>query len=153
MLMNELYAEVRDFILAHYYTSNRPEPFWRAARDDIEVPESLRENLALWRHVLPNNTDTEGCRLFNYWNYIYILWPKGHFEDAHFPLEGSIARRDWEAFGRKLAHNRDALMATLPNHHDLLTRIRRAEPIPASGVGAPPGPRRQAETDSTAPAP
>ena len=152
-LMEALNDEVRDFIVCHYYTSNRPEPFWRAARDDIEVPASLEENLELWRHVLPNITDTDGSKLFNYWNYIYTLWAKGYFAGKHFPLEGSISRRDWEDFGRNLARVTHSQVESLPDHHALLASIRGDGAQPAEPFEAPPELRRRAQMRPTIPIP
>ena len=39
---------IRDFIIAHYYLSRRPEPVWAACRD-IEIPDSLRHKLDVWK--------------------------------------------------------------------------------------------------------
>ena len=158
-LMERLGDEVRDFIVSHYCTSNRPEPFWRAARDDIEVPASLEENLALWRRVLPNITDTDGSKLFNYWSYIYTLWAKGYFEGTHFPLEGSIARRDWDEFGRNLNGITNSLLAALPDHYQLLSSIRGDAPMPGDSLDpaqpfeAPPELKRKAQLRPTIPIP
>ncbi|MCP1469269.1 tryptophan halogenase [Sphingobium sp. OAS761] len=38
---------IRDFIIAHYYLSRRPEPLWSACRN-IEIPDSLRHKLDVW---------------------------------------------------------------------------------------------------------
>lgn len=38
----------RDFIIAHYCLSQRPEPLWKACRD-MELPEFLRRKLDVWR--------------------------------------------------------------------------------------------------------
>ncbi|MBO9707944.1 MAG: tryptophan 7-halogenase [Caulobacter sp.] len=38
---------IRDFIIAHYHLSRRPEPLWSACRD-IEIPDSLRHKLEVW---------------------------------------------------------------------------------------------------------
>ncbi|SFJ37912.1 tryptophan halogenase family protein [Caulobacter sp. UNC279MFTsu5.1] len=38
---------IRDFIIAHYHLSRRPEPLWAACRD-IEIPDSLRHKLEVW---------------------------------------------------------------------------------------------------------
>ncbi|HWU12845.1 MAG TPA: tryptophan halogenase family protein [Caulobacter sp.] len=38
---------IRDFIIAHYYLSRRPEPLWAACRD-IAIPDSLRHKLEVW---------------------------------------------------------------------------------------------------------
>ncbi len=156
-LVTALNDEVVDFIMSHYYTSNRPDPFWLAARNDIEVPDSLSENLELWRHVLPDITDTAGNKLFHYWSYIFTLWSKGYFAGAHFPLEGSISQRDWDMFGRNLAETKHRLLTTLPNHYELLSSIRGDEAAPARGVEAPAEVpdevRRMAQVGATVPLP
>ncbi|GEM_PF-3613732 len=51
-LLDEQYREILDFIVMMYYTSNRDETFWKSARGDIEVPESLLNNLELWNALL-----------------------------------------------------------------------------------------------------
>jgi len=38
---------IRDFIIAHYYLSRRPEPLWSACRE-MEIPDSLRHKLDVW---------------------------------------------------------------------------------------------------------
>lgn len=38
---------IRDFIIAHYHLSRRPEPLWAACRD-IDIPDSLRHKLEVW---------------------------------------------------------------------------------------------------------
>ncbi|HEU5019166.1 MAG TPA: tryptophan halogenase family protein [Pseudolabrys sp.] len=39
---------IRDFIIAHYCLSRRPEPLWAACRD-MAIPDSLRHKLDVWR--------------------------------------------------------------------------------------------------------
>ena len=38
---------IRDFIIAHYYLSRRPEPLWAACRG-MGIPDSLRHKLDVW---------------------------------------------------------------------------------------------------------
>jgi tryptophan halogenase len=38
---------IRDFIIAHYHLSRRPEPLWSACRD-MEIPDSLQHKLDVW---------------------------------------------------------------------------------------------------------
>lgn len=45
--LNEL-ERIRDFIIAHYCLSRRPEPLWSACRD-MEIPDSLRYKLDVWK--------------------------------------------------------------------------------------------------------
>ncbi len=128
-LMTSLYQEVREFVSAHYHSSNRPDPFWKAAREDCRLPESLRDKLELWKTRLPETFDTQDYQLFNYWNFMYVLHPKGYFKDCHFPLEGSIRHEHWEAFGRRLEDRKAELLRTMPDHYQLLANIRGDTPI------------------------
>lgn len=125
-LTNTLYEEIRDFIVLHYYSSNRREPFWLAARQEIELPAALATRLELWRTTLPNAIDTTGDRLFDAWNYLDVLYCKGTFRDCSYPLEGSISRADWDGFTRRLANFKRRLVAGLPDHFELLEAIRAA---------------------------
>jgi flavin-dependent dehydrogenase len=125
-LTNTLYEEIRDFIVLHYYTSNRPEPFWLAARREIELPAALAERLELWRTTLPNAIDTPSDRLFDSWNYLNVLYCKGIFRDCSYPLEGSVSRADWDGFARRLTNLKRRLVAGLPDHFELLEAIRAA---------------------------
>ena len=58
--MRDLNYEVRDFISLHYCTSNRNDtPYWKAAANDLEVPEGLQEDLDILRHILPRVEEME----------------------------------------------------------------------------------------------
>jgi hypothetical protein len=143
--MRNLTEEVRDFIVTHYYTSNRQDPFWIAARSEIELSDRLRARLELWRHTLPGSTDTAGDKLFSFWNYLYVLYCKGYFKEASFPLAGSVDQGDWQDYTRRLNDTKADLRRQLPNHYALLTSIRAQ-----AGEAAAPGfvPRQFAGQDS-----
>ncbi len=142
--MQSLYEEVRDFVVLHYVSSNRPEPFWVAARSEIEMPETLRESLELWRHTFPSAEDTADHTLFIYWSYLCVLYNKGYYDGVSLPLEDRVSRRDWEVFAGKLEATKRRLIASLPDHYQLLTAIRAAAqrearlhaPPPAAALGA-----------------
>jgi tryptophan halogenase len=140
-----LYEEVRDFIMMHYYSSNRKEPFWVAARSEIELSETLRERLELWRYTFPSVIDTSGDRLFDYWNYLVVLYSKGFFKDVSMPLEGSTSKADWDRYLRRIMGMRRNMLETLPDHYELVTAIReaaeqgaklQAPPVAAAAAGA-----------------
>src|SRR5207253_2498842 len=59
--MEACYEMVRDFIVSHYYASNRTEPFWQAARSPCVLSDSLKQNLELWpiEVTLGGQTDAE----------------------------------------------------------------------------------------------
>jgi tryptophan halogenase len=140
-----IYEEIRDFVVLHYYCSNRKDPFWVAARSEIELPDSLRESLELWRHTFPNAADTADHQLFIYWNYLCVLYSKGYYKDANLPLEDSVSEADWVEFTRQLEQKKQRLLANLPDHYELVTAIRaaaeqdakfQAPPVAAAAAGA-----------------
>jgi len=47
-LMALEWERIRDFIIAHYCVSQRPEPMWQEARA-MEIPDSLRYKLDIWQ--------------------------------------------------------------------------------------------------------
>jgi tryptophan halogenase len=122
-LMNELYAEVVDFIQLHYLTSNRDEPYWQAARN-TPVSDWLSDMLELWKHRLPEALDTRSNSLFKYWSYIFVLQPKRFFAGTTFPLDGAIRKDQWEAFAGDLQRRNQAILPLMPSHYQLVTEMR-----------------------------
>ena len=128
-LMSNLYEEIRDFITMHYYTSNRTDTaFWKAAREDVKVPDTLIEKLELWKHKMPGIMDTnEPYSMFENWNYICILAGKGYFDGRTYPLEGAISDQDYLDYRKLVMTIRNDLLKRAPDHYELLTRIRNED--------------------------
>jgi tryptophan halogenase len=129
-LMNVLYAEVRDFVQLHYATTNRDEPYWVAARNDVKQSDSLTSNLEVWRRRMPEAVDTRTNVLFTFWNYIYVLEQKDFFKGITFPLEGSISRELWTQYLGAMQKEKLGLVHALPRHYDLLVAIRNKNAPP-----------------------
>jgi flavin-dependent dehydrogenase len=128
-VVGEAYAEIRDFIVLHYRANNRSDTsFWKAARNDIEIPDSLEENLELWRRVLPSSKDIEHEFLFSYLSYIQVLFGKRYFDGTRFAVEELLRPGDWQAFTRAMDDLKVRLLQELPDHYQLVSQIRaRAE--------------------------
>jgi len=128
-LVEDSYSEIRDFIVLHYCASNRTDTtFWESARNDIEIPDSLRENLELWRQLMPGAGDIEHSELFNYLSYIQVLFGKRYFEGASFPVEDLLSSSDWERFTQAMNDLKSRLVVRLPDHYELIGQLRaRAE--------------------------
>jgi len=124
-LLDEQYSEVLDFIVMMYYTLNRKETFWKNAREDIEVPESLLNNLELWKHYLPNTNDVAGRFLFSYWNYYFILAGRGYFKQPHYPGENMLYKEGWSALLKRIEPGIAKLLHDLPSHTDYLKSIKK----------------------------
>jgi tryptophan 6-halogenase len=122
--MVALQEEIRDFIVTHYMLNNRQEPFWQAARNDIVVPDSVKERLELWRHTLPGPNDLGQAHLFNYWNYQFVLFGKGFYDNDPLPLTMTANQEDWETYQAQLLAQKKDLVGHLPDHYELVSSIR-----------------------------
>ncbi len=73
--VHHAYEEIRDFIIAHYILTQREDtPYWRAIRNEIHVPESLKDRLAIWRNRWPSTADLPYRHLFfKQDSWIFIL--------------------------------------------------------------------------------
>ena len=126
-VLEQVYREIRDFNILHYVTNNREDTdFWRAARDDLEVPDSLRENLALWRHALPAEDDFSREFLFNHWSYMLVLFGKRYFDRLRLSTEPFLEEADWRDYQAQMDRAKADLLRHLPDHYQLLCQIRRA---------------------------
>ncbi|MCA1778257.1 MAG: tryptophan 7-halogenase [Xanthomonadaceae bacterium] len=76
--MNRLYDEIRDFVACHFYLNNRTDSaYWTAAREAVEIPDSLRQNLELWKQTLPATEDMQSQQVFAYNVYTLAYSPPG----------------------------------------------------------------------------
>jgi tryptophan halogenase len=122
--MDRQYEDILNFIVMNYVTSNRPEPFWEASRNGIDIPDRLRENLELWEHTMPAAYDTDDAFLFTHWNYLFIMLQKGFYNGRQLPAESLITEKPWIDYTQKMARAKLAMIADLPNHYELLTAMR-----------------------------
>lgn len=116
---------IRDFIILHYCTNNRTDSdYWKVAREEMEIPDSVTEMLADYKHTLPISTDFDRTFLFNSMSFETVLSAKGYFKDVTFPAERFIAKKDWDARMRKFEAREKKILTTLPNHYQLLRKFR-----------------------------
>jgi 2-polyprenyl-6-methoxyphenol hydroxylase-like FAD-dependent oxidoreductase len=135
-LVSNLYETIRDFVQTHYLSGNRFEPYWRAARSDVKVSDVLKWRMEIWKDRFPDEFDTRGDSVFQYWSYIYILEPRGFFRGKKFALDPAINEADWGIYSRALERKKQECLATLPDHYELLTALRGSAPIRTSAAEA-----------------
>ncbi|MGY3438865.1 MULTISPECIES: tryptophan halogenase family protein [unclassified Marinovum] len=146
--MEALYSEVLDFICLHYALGNRTDdPYWIAAREDLAVPDSLAENLELWKMQPPGPLDLATGHLFDHPTYQAVLMGKRVYETGFG--DGSVHRRaamNREAWVKQLKEydtRRQGILNACSDHRLGLMAIRgelepagaRGGPLP--GLGAP----------------
>ncbi len=73
--MKLILENIRDFIFAHYLVKRRDTKFWEKV-NKLEMPETLKNNLAKWQSRLPIKSDFTGSNyyMYNEHNWASILW-------------------------------------------------------------------------------
>lgn len=114
-----------DFLKLHYVLNRREGPgFWQDNRDPATVPDSLRDLLSLWRVQPPWHDDfVQKDEVFPAASYQYVLYGMG-FETKPSHLASSNDSRSFaEQQFRDNAQRTRTLVAALPSHRELLSRI------------------------------
>jgi len=115
------YERIRDFLMLHYIGSDRRDsPFWRAVQD-LAIPESLADRIALYKHY--GRIIRDPNELFPAQSWLYVFTGLGIFPAQEDPL---AARLDPKQVARQLAQLKAAIAesaATMPDHEAYLARL------------------------------
>lgn len=123
--INGFYDELRDFISLHFHLNNRTDSeYWIAAREDADVPDSLSENLAVWKHNLPTAYDLKSDHLFNSAVYRLVLIAKGFYRGRQAANSMGLDEAIWRSHLDESRDTTDAIADHMPNHYELVTAIR-----------------------------
>jgi tryptophan halogenase len=116
--------KIRDFIVLHYYATERDDtPFWRYCRN-MEIPESLAERVALFRdNAHAYQADGE---LFRVDSWTQVMLGQGIVPERYHPFPRLMADNDLR---RLLGGLRAAIretVAKLPPHEEFVDRYCKA---------------------------
>lgn len=124
-LVGQMFDEVRDFIILHFWGSNRRDtPFWRDLVEQIELPASLQEQLEFFKANMPVGERFRNF-VFRERSYACMLAGLRKVPKAPYPL---IAHYDETAANAAFAaiHARtNDLAARLPGHREYLEHMYR----------------------------
>jgi len=128
-LIDNLYDEVRDFICLHYRLGNRTDTqYWIDAREELDLPDRLAENIELWRHNMPAHYDLEFSSLFSVSTYNAVLLGKQVYRTgfARAELGGGLAlnEAEWRQILAEFQKRNAAMTERAMNHHRLLAELR-----------------------------
>jgi hypothetical protein len=73
--VTDIMENIRDFICLHYITDNQSTEFWKDLKS-IQIPDTLRSKLELWKHRLPIREDYNNLSdyiLFREPNFIMVM--------------------------------------------------------------------------------
>jgi flavin-dependent dehydrogenase len=114
-----------DFLKLHYILSRRTDSrFWIDNRDPVGIPESLREQMELWRYRAPGDQDfMSNAEMFPAASYQYVLFGMGFRMDTR----AAGPEREPGSAQRAFAQN-EALKVKwtrlLPRNRDLINKIK-----------------------------
>ncbi len=119
--MNYRWQRIIDFLKLHYVLTNRQEPYWLANKDPQTIPDSLKEDMEIWRYRGPQIADfSAAIELFPAASYQYVLYGMGFSPD--FSLHGHLNNLGPTATSL-LNQNQlitEQKMQALPNHRDYI---------------------------------
>ena len=76
--MDYRWSRIVDFLKLHYMLTKRTEPYWQAHTEQAGIPESLKDDLAIWASRGPINSDFDSSiELFPAASYQYVMYGKG----------------------------------------------------------------------------
>jgi len=114
-----------DFLKLHYILSQRTDSsFWIDNRDPGSIPDSLKEQLELWRYRAPGDPDfMSNCEMFPAASYQYVLFGMGFRMNA----DQQPPERLFGSAQRAFAQNetlKTRWTKTLPKNRELIDKIR-----------------------------
>ena len=121
--MEYRWSRIIDFLKLHYMLTKRKEPYWQAHTDEQTIPDSLKEDLAMWRCRGPINSDFDGvAELFPAASYQYVLYGmefKPNFEQQSYLYKEQAQAQRIIDRNQQLT---EQMLQTLPPHRDLIER-------------------------------
>lgn len=124
--MDYRWMRIIDFLKFHYMLTKRPEPYWQAHCQSESIPQSLKDDLALWQYRGPETSDfTSSMELFPAASYQYVLY--GMEFTPNFSRQGYLFNQQQQA---EQIINRNTqltqqLLQTLPAHRDYINKWLR----------------------------
>lgn len=125
-VIQNVYEDMRDFIVLHYVLSKRRDTaFWRAATTQERISISLRERLELYNENLPVHEQLS-IPVFRNTSFTQVLAGMNRLPSASYPIldhcEPVCAQQALQRAAAKTA----AALAGLPDHYTQLVAMRAA---------------------------
>lgn len=119
--MEYRWSRITDFLKLHYMLTKRKEPYWRAHCEENSIPESLKEDLEVWKHRGPIKSDFDGvAELFPAASYQYVMYGMGYKPD--YSRQSYLYNQEIQAdrIRQKNQLMTQQLLNDLPPHRDYI---------------------------------
>ncbi len=117
------WQRIIDFLKLHYALTQRTEPYWQAHKDPATIPDSLKEDLALWGCRGPLRSDFDAAiELFPAASYQYVLYGMGFRPD--FTQQAYLHAEQQKAQSIMMKNRQLAkqMCQSLPPHREYINR-------------------------------
>ncbi|BAZ70865.1 tryptophan 7-halogenase [Mastigocladus laminosus UU774] len=123
---------VRDFLVLHYYASDRDDTdFWKATKYGIKVPDELCERMKIWKNRLPNKKNINPkFHGFETYSYSVMLLGLNYVPKNYLPILDSFETHNAIAQFNEIKEKANHLCATLPSHYEYLTHVIKSQENP-----------------------
>ena len=125
---NSIITNIRDFIVLHYIVKKENTKFWKDLKN-LELPETLKDRLDLWKYKLPIPEDfahESNYVLFRDSNFISVLGGLKFYSQEFLKKEFDSLALDIQKDAELLIKERDDIdnSTGLIGHKELLLKIR-----------------------------
>ena len=118
------YRDIRDFLILHYWASERDaSEFWRYCRE-LRLPDNLRDKLAIYREsgrVLRDHNE-----LFTEASWLAVMHGQGVEASGHHPVAGMLPEAEIAQRMRHIADVVEQATGQMPTQDEFLRRIGAA---------------------------
>ena len=119
------YEQVRDFLILHYYATEREDtPFWKYCKN-MDIPQTLKDRIALYK---------DNARLYRHDNEIFgetswfaVMHGQGLTPKAYHPLANSISEKELVTRMTELETVTQACLQQMPLHQDFIDQYCKAD--------------------------
>jgi tryptophan halogenase len=119
--MSYRWQRIVDFLKLHYLLTQRKEPYWQAHTDEATIPETLKEDLAMWQYRGPVTQDfNSAIELFPAASYQYVLYGMEFRPDFDSQRYLYQQHQQAETVLQSNQNLTQQLLKTLPKHRDFL---------------------------------
>jgi len=125
--MQEVFEDVRDFIILHYKATRRDDSdFWNYCRT-MEVPDSLATKLELWRSK--GRLFRDGQELFGPASWVAVLLGQGIVPEDQDPAVGAVDANVAAETLDKMHASYRRMAEHMPTHGDFIAQACAAAPV------------------------
>jgi tryptophan 7-halogenase len=124
--MDQEFAQVRDFLILHYHTTEREDaPFWNYCRT-MEIPDSLREYIALFRDSARIMLRSD--ELFTSVSWAQVMIGQGIMPRRYPPVIDRLTGAQLEQFVDNVEQVIGSCVAVVPAHEAFIAKHCKAPP-------------------------